>query len=71
MIRTGLGEGGVAAGEIRQQARVGKGQGKNRRAMVGGEWESNVDPGCVEERKQISSCPVEVRGTYKLVVIGD
>jgi len=37
--------------------------------MVGSEWEPSVDPGCVEERKQLSLSSVEVRGTYKLIVI--
>jgi len=54
VIRPGRGEGGVPGGKIRHEGRVGKGQIKNCRAMVGGEREPSVDPGCVEERKQAS-----------------
>jgi len=70
VIRTGRGEGGIHGGEVRKQSRVGKGQVKNRRVMISCEREPSVDPGCVEQRKQISSCRVKVTGAYQLVVIG-
>jgi len=70
MIRTSWREGGVPGGEKREQGRVGKGQVKNCRAMIGGEREPSVDPGCIEERKQLRRCSVEIRRTYTLIVVG-
>jgi len=52
MIRTSWREGGVPGRKKREQSSVGKGQVKNCRAMIGGEREPILDPGCVEERKQ-------------------
>jgi len=70
MIRTSWREGGVPGGEKRKQGSVGKGQVKNCPAIIGGEREPSVDPGCVEERKQLRRCSVEIRRTYKLIVVG-
>jgi len=60
----------VPGGEKREEGSVGKGQVNNWRAMIGGEQEPSVDPGCVEERKQLHRCSVEIRRTYKLIVVG-
>jgi len=68
VIRTGWREGGVPGGALREQGCVGKGQVKNCRAMIGGEGEPSVDPVCIEERKELRRCPVEMRRTYKLIV---
>jgi len=54
VIRTSWREGGVSRGEVREQGRVGKGQVKYRRAMVGGEREPSIARGSIEERKQLS-----------------
>jgi len=70
VIRTGWWEIGVPGGEIQEQGRVGKGQVKNCRAMIGGERESSVDPGCIEERKQLRRCSVQIRRTSKLIGVG-
>jgi len=39
--------------------------------MVGGGRGPCADPGCVEERKQLSRCPVTIGRTYELVVVGE
>jgi len=70
MIRSSLREGGVPGPEERYQGSVGKGQVKNCRAMIGREREPSVDPGCIEERKQLRRCSVKIRRTYNLIVIG-
>ena len=70
MIRISWREGGVPGGEKGEQGSVGKGQVKNCRAMIQGEREPSVDPGCVEESKQLRRCSVEIRRTYKLIVVG-
>ena len=54
MIPTRQREGGVPGGERWQQCRDCKEKVRNCRALVGGEWEHSVDPGCVEERNQVS-----------------
>ena len=71
MIQTRRREGGVVRGEVREQSRIGKGQIKTCRAMVGGEQEHSIDPWSIEERKQVSCCPVEIGRTFKLVVVGE
>jgi len=71
VIRARQREGGILGGDIRHQGRVGKGQVKHCGLMVAGERAPSVDPGCVEARQQVSRCSVELRGTYKLVVIGE
>jgi len=38
--------------------------------MIGGEREPSVDPGCIEERKQLRRCSVKIRRTYKLIAVG-
>ena len=54
VIRTGRGEGGIPRGAVQEQGRVGKGQVENCRAVISCEQEPSVDPGRVEERKQMS-----------------
>jgi len=54
VIRTGWQEGGVPGGGIWKQGSVGKGQVKYCRAMSGGERGPRVDPGSIDERKQVS-----------------
>jgi len=44
VIRTGWRAEGVPGGEIREQSSIGKGQVKNCRAMIRGEWKPSVDP---------------------------
>ena len=68
--RTSWREEGVPGGEIREQGSIGNGQVKNCRAIIGGEREPSVDPGCIEERKPLRRCSVEIRRTYKLIVVG-
>jgi len=53
VIRTGWRAGGVPRGEIRKKSSVSKGQIKYYRAMIGGEREAGIDPGSIEERKQL------------------
>jgi len=71
MIRTSWREGGVPGGEKREQSSVGKGQVKHCGAVIGGEREPSVDPGWVEERKQLRRCFVKIGRTYKLIVLGE
>ena len=69
MIQTSRQEGGVPGGEKREQGSIGKGQVKNWRAMIGGEREPSVDPGCIEERKQLRRCSIKIMRTYKLIMV--
>jgi len=59
----------VPGGERRKQGSVGKGQVKNYRAMIAGEREPSVDPGCMEEKKLLRRCSFEIRRTYNLIVV--
>jgi len=70
VIRTASREGGVPGGDIWEQGSVGKGQVTNSRAMIGGEREPSVDPGCTEEKKQLCRCSVAIRRSYKLIGVG-
>jgi len=70
MIRSSWREGGVPGGETQEQGSVGKGQVKNCRAMIGSKREPSIDPGGIEDGKQLRRCSVEIWRTYKLIVVG-
>jgi len=61
VIRTAWRERGVPSGNNRKHGSIGKGQVNNCRAMIRGERESSVDSGCIEERKHLRRCSVEIR----------
>ena len=61
VMRTGRRERGVPRGKKQEQGSIGKGQVKNCWAMIRGEREPSVDSGCIEERKQLRRCFVEIR----------
>jgi len=69
VIRTGWREGVVPGGEILEQSSIGEGQVESYRAMIRGEQVPSVNPGCIEERKQLRRCSVKIRRTNKLIVV--